>query len=429
MRTRSYLSLVRQKGFGAFLATQFLGAFNDNLYKWTLTFLVLAGLVRGASGKDAANLNLIAIVFIVPTLFFTSLAGWLADSFEKRRVLVTVKAFEMAVMLLAWAALRAGDFRLQLGVLFLLAAQFSFFSPAKYGVVPELVDDADLSRANGLLEMSTFLAILLGSVLAAPLFKHYSHTLDAVAEILLAVAVLGSLCSLGIAPSRTPTVRVPFRWSLLWSEVLDGTRVMRKDPRLWAANLGAAYFWFQGALLQLLAVLLAKQVLGFDEIGIADLGISMAVGVGLGSLLAGTWSGGKVELGLVPLGGLGMGVFAVFMALTAREHPDSVYISLALLGVAAGVFVVPLNATLQQRAASNAKGRVQAASNIFSTLAMIAAALLVDFGSARLGLQADTLLLVSGFVCIAVTSGLCVLLPEFAAACRQWLAARFMGKR
>jgi acyl-[acyl-carrier-protein]-phospholipid O-acyltransferase / long-chain-fatty-acid--[acyl-carrier-protein] ligase len=425
MKNQGYLSLIRQKGFAAFLATQFLGAFNDNLFKWTLTFLMLAGMVHGAARADASNLSSIAIVFILPTLLFSSLAGWLADNFEKRRVLVVAKSFEILLMLLAWLALRSGDFRLQLGVLFLLATQFTFFSPAKYGVVPEWVDDAGLSLANGLLEMSTYLAILLGSVLAAPLFKRFSGDLDSAAEILLAVAVLGAGLSLGMAPSRIPIPgqRVPFRWRLLWSEVWDGTKVMRQDARLWAANLGASYFWFQGAFLQLLAVLLAKQVLHFDEGGIAGLGIAMAVGVGVGSLLAGSWSSGEVELGLAPLGGLGMGIFSVLMALTARAYPVSVYASLGLLGLCAGLFVVPMNATLQQRAASDAKGRVQAAANVFSTLAMIVAALLVDLGSAGMGLQADTLLLLSGLFCFVVTVGLCLLLPEFVTRCVRWVAA------
>ncbi|HTA16682.1 MAG TPA: hypothetical protein VK786_02930, partial [bacterium] len=176
--------------------------------------------------------------------------------------------------------------------------------------------------------------------------------------------------------------------------------------------------------LQLLAVLLAKGVLHFNDSGIARLGIAMAVGVGAGSLLAGYLSGTEIELGLVPLGGLGMGVFSVLMALTARAHPHSVYLCIELLGAFGGLFIVPLNATLQHRAGANAKGLVQAAANIFSTLAMIAAALLIDFGSARLGLEADTLVLLSGLLCFAVTIGLCVLLPEFPSACARWLRSR-----
>src|SRR5665213_265345 len=420
MPSKSYFILIRQKGFAAFLATQFLGALNDNLFKWTLTFLVLAGLTKGAASDDASNLNRIAVLFIAPTLLFTSLAGWLADRFEKRRVLIASKAFEVPIMFLAWWALRSADFHLQLGVLFLLATQFTFFSPAKYGVVPELVDEADLSRANGLLEMSTFLAILMGSVLAGPLYKAFSHDLDKVAFLLVAIAAAGSALSVGIADSRKPAVRRPFRLQLLWSEVADGTRALRADKRLWAANLGAAYFWFQGALLQLLAVLLAKQVLHFDEIGISGLGVAMAIGVGCGSLLAGRWSYGRLELGLVPLGGAGMGVFSLLMAFAARAHPGGVYACLGFLGAAAGLFVVPLNATLQKLAAPDAKGRIQAAANFYGTLAMILAALFVDLGSTWVGLGADTLLWVSGIACFAVTAVLILLLPEFWTRCVEW---------
>src|SRR5689334_3042724 len=148
MRQRNYLSLLSQKGFSAFLATQFMSALNDNLLKWVIIFMVMKGLLQGASPNDGANLERISEVFILPSLFFTGLAGWLADNYNKREVLISTKAFEMVIMGLAWLALRSGQFHAALGALFLLATQFTFFGPAKYSVVPELVKDEDLSRAN-----------------------------------------------------------------------------------------------------------------------------------------------------------------------------------------------------------------------------------------------------------------------------------------
>jgi acyl-[acyl-carrier-protein]-phospholipid O-acyltransferase/long-chain-fatty-acid--[acyl-carrier-protein] ligase len=427
MKPSTYGSLIKQKGFASFLGTQFLGALNDNLLKYVIVFLVLGGLLSGLHAQPEQDLNKINLLFILPSLLFTGIAGWLADNLDKRRVLVTTKAMEIGVMSLAWLALRSHNFNLQLGVLFLLATQFTFFGPSKYGIVPELVRDEDLSRANGLLEMSTFLAILLGSVFAGPLFQHFKDQLDIIAGILLAVAALGSLMSLGIGQGRQPQSRSPFRLSLAWSEVAAGVKVLRAERRLWLSNLGAAYFWFQGALFQLAVLLLGKKVLNLDETGTAQLGMALAVGIGAGSLLAGRWSGDKVELGLVPMGSLGMGLGALGLGLTARSHPGFIAVWLVLVGVSAGLFAVPLNALLQQKAEDGAKGRVQAAANFFSTLAIIlAGAVLAGLGA--MGLAADKIILVAGLLCFGVTAYLVTLLPEFIVRFTLWLVTHTVYK-
>ncbi|HXB97500.1 MAG TPA: MFS transporter, partial [bacterium] len=417
----TYFGLIRRKGFSAFLATQFLGAMNDNLLKYTTIFLAGAGMLSGASGNNGQDVATISFWAILPSLFFTSVAGYLADNFEKRKVLIATKAWEIGVMLLAWLALRSGSFHAQLAVLFLLATQFTFFGPAKYGSVPELVGDGELSRANGLLEMSTFLAILLGSVLAAPLFKRFSLHLDVIAGVMLAVAVLGSLVSLAIGPTPRPRQRVPFRASLFWSEVVEGTRTLYGDRRLWLTNLGATYFWFQAALVQMTMVVMGQQLLRLDQTGITYLFMALALGIGGGSMMAGRWSGQKVELGLVPLGSLGMGVFALALALNARSHPGLVIPALVGIGFSAGLFVVPLNALLQQKAEAGSKGRIQAAANFFSTLGLILASLVLTVLS-KWGLPTDRIMLLAGLGCFAMTTYLVALLPEFLVRFSLWLA-------
>lgn len=392
----SYKALLRQKGFTAFLVTQFLGALNDNLLKWSITFLAMADMLSGSSGNQALDLERISLAFIVPALIFSGVAGWLADSFSKRRVLIATKAFEIGIMGLAWLTFRIGDLRLQLAVLFLLATQFSFFGPAKYGIVPELVADQDLSRANGLLEMSTFAAILLGSTLAGPLFMAFKQRLDVIALILISLAALGSLCSFGIGTVRQPQARAPFKPTLLWSEIFAGTRAMRAVRSLWISNLGIAFFWFQGALFQLAVVLLGKQLLQLDETGVAGLGMALALGIGVGSVLAGYWSGDKVSLRLVPWGALGMGAASLALGLLGAVHPAVVGLLLFGVGFSAGLFVVPLNALLQQKAAVEAKGRLQAVGNFYSTLGIIAAALALGWLSGSLGLGADRIILLAG---------------------------------
>jgi acyl-[acyl-carrier-protein]-phospholipid O-acyltransferase/long-chain-fatty-acid--[acyl-carrier-protein] ligase len=349
MERSTYLSLLKQKGFTPFLSTQFLGALNDNLLKWVIIFLAGAGLSHGTSGKEAIDLRNISLAFILPSLIFTGLAGYLADNFNKRKVLIFTKAFEIGTMGLAWAALRSSDFHLQLAVLFLLATQFTFFGPAKYGILPELVDNEGLSRANGLLEMSTFLAIILGSILAAPLFAHFKSHIDTIALVFMGLAVLGSLFSLGIGPVPEAQSRQPLRVSLLWSEVILGTREMLANRRLWLTNLGIAFFWFLGTLFQLSIVLLVHQTLHEGESAISALNVWLAVGIGVGSMLAGRWSGDKVELGLVPLGCLGMGVSALALTLCATSLPGLVPYCLGAVGLSAGLFAVPLNASCSRK--------------------------------------------------------------------------------
>ena len=426
MERPNYLTLLKRKGFGAFLGTQFMGALNDNLLKWVIIFLAGAGMSSGASSVESANLRDISLAFILPSLIFTGLAGFLADNLNKRKVLIITKAFEIGTMSLAWFALRAGNFQLQLGVLFLLAAQFTFFGPAKYGILPEIVDDADLSRANGLLESSTFLAIILGSIIAGPLFQHFRGQIDAMALIMLALAIVGSLMSLGIAAVPEPATRRPFKVSLLWSEVVDGTRELYADRRLWLTNLGVGYFWFQGALFQLAVVIMGKEILHLDESHISYLQVWLALGIGAGSMLAGRWSGNKVELGLVPLGSLGMGVASLVLAWAARHQPGFVGVSLGFVGVSAGLFAVPLMALLQQKADAGSKGRIQAASNFFSTICIISSALALDALARHF--SADKIVLYAGLGCFAMTLYLMILLPEFFVRFSLWLLTHTIYK-
>ena len=428
MERSTYASLLKQKGFVPYLSAQFLGALNDNLLKFIIIFLAGAGMSAGSTGKDGLDQTLVSLAFIVPSLLFTGLAGYLADNFNKRRILILTKAFEIGNMGLAWLAFHAGNFHLQLATLFLLATQFTFFGPAKYGALPELVKEEDLSRANGLLEMSTFLAILLGSMLAGPLFAQFKAQIDVIAIIMMVLAALGSLCTLGIARMPEPLHKSPFKWSLLWSEVAEGTRTLRADRRLWLTTLGIAYFWFQGVLYQLALLKLGKEVMLLNESGISLLGGALAIGIGVGSMLAGRWSGDKVELGLVPLGSIGMGAASLLVAGAARSQPSAVPYGLALVGVSAGLFAVPLNALLQQKAEAGAKGRLQGASNFFSTVSIILSSLSFGFMTSYLGLSADKIMLIAALICFAVSAYLMILLPEFVVRFVLWLACHTVYK-
>src|SRR5438876_10020065 len=196
-----FKNLLKNGGFQAFLWTQFLGAFNDNAYKIIVS---MRAVHVAASAGGGAYLSLAGAVFVIPFLLFSGYAGHLADSVSKRKVLVAVKVFEIFIMLFGLAAFFTTRIEWMLAVLFLLAVHSTVFSPAKYGIVPEMLPDKDLSRANALLEMSTFVAIVLGSAIGAFLFSTWKDAAWKIGIVTLGVAVAGFLTSLKI--TRVPAL-------------------------------------------------------------------------------------------------------------------------------------------------------------------------------------------------------------------------------
>src|SRR5215472_3405474 len=193
MTTHSYGDTLKQRGLKAFLWTQFLGAFNDNLFKIVVSMLA----VRAAAGAGAGSeLSIVSAIFILPFLLFSGYAGQLADVYSKRTVLVVSKSLEIVAATLGLVAFVLGHLQLTYAVLFLIALQATFFSPAKYGILPEILPDRDLSRANGVLEMSTFVAIVLGTAGGGVMFETWHDRLWLVGFIVVAVAAAGTLLSL-----------------------------------------------------------------------------------------------------------------------------------------------------------------------------------------------------------------------------------------
>src|SRR6266568_2690025 len=199
---RGFGQLLGNKGFQSFLWTQFLGAFNDNVYKIIVSMRAVH--VAAASGSGSEYLSLAGVVFVLPFLLFSGYSGHLADAISKRTVLISVKVFEIAVMTLALAAFFSTRMELMLLVLFLMALHSTIFSPAKYGIVPEMLPDKELSRANALLEMSTFVAIVMGTAIGSYLFSTWKDAAWKIGIVTLGVAVAGFLTSLKIPRLVSP---------------------------------------------------------------------------------------------------------------------------------------------------------------------------------------------------------------------------------
>jgi len=372
-RNTGYRSLLADSRFEGFLWAQFLGAFNDNVYKMIVSFTAVEIAVDSAT--SGRYLALSGAVFILPYILFSGYAGQLADRYSKTRVLQVTKALEIVTMGMGIAALLANSINLLLVVLFLLATQATFFSPAKYGILPEAVGETQISRANGLLELTTFVAIVVGTSFGSALFEHWKSQPLTLGLVMLGLAVLGTLFCLHI-PKVPPAGRLgKFQWNP-FGEIAVSIRQLKGRRPLTLTLLGISWFWFVGALFQLALVLEASEILHVKEAQAGLLFTALAIGIGIGSLMAGKISGSHIELGLVPAGSLIMGVFTAVVAMTTNY--STALIALALVGFGGGFMAVPLNAYLQEEPAPDEKGRMIAVNNLMNSVAMMVAYVLLD---------------------------------------------------
>jgi acyl-[acyl-carrier-protein]-phospholipid O-acyltransferase/long-chain-fatty-acid--[acyl-carrier-protein] ligase len=414
----SYTGLLRIRGFAPLLAAAALGAVNDNLYKMVVTLIAVN---LGAAAGDTDYLALAGALFVVPYLLFSGYAGWVADAFNKRTVLIVTKSFEIVVMLAAFAALSSGNLEFMLAVIFLTALQATFFSPSHYGILPELLPEKELSRANGLDELCIFLAIILGTTGGAAIYAYWQDQVQLIALVLIAIATVGTVASLGIGRVPSPAASRPFVL-FPWGEVYKGLQHLAADRALRLTVLGISYFWFLGALLQLGVILFGKEALGLDDARAGLLQGAIAVGVGIGSGVAGRLSGDKVELGLVPIGSVGIGISALLLAWSPPSFGLALT-SLALLGLAGGLFVVPLNANLQQRAPADERGRLLGTTNFLNMLGVLLAsgALWLFSSDQALALSPEEMVLAIGLITFAVTVYVLWLLSDFVIRFSLWL--------
>lgn len=359
-----------RRSFWALIVTQFQGAFSANILQNFLLYLVLGmGLAR--EQKDLL-VSAIPLFFAVPFVLFSMAGGFLADRFSKRQITIVTKIIEIAAMVLAVPAFLSHSIAFELTVLFLVATQAALFGPSKYGLLPEILPQKWLSWGNGILELGTFLSIIGGMVTAALLAERLRGQESYVALLLVGLAAVGLLSSFAISrvPAAAPLKK--FRANVfgdLWEQV----RIMRRDPTLWLAVLGNTYFWFLGTLFLQTVLLLGEQVFHVAPSRNVMLTAGVALGIGVGSAVAGYLSGNKIEYGLIPLGCIGMTVMAAVMGGMAHSFISSVLI-LGGLGFFAGFVAVPVNALIQHRPSPDVKGGVIAAANLLSFVGVAAAA-------------------------------------------------------
>jgi acyl-[acyl-carrier-protein]-phospholipid O-acyltransferase/long-chain-fatty-acid--[acyl-carrier-protein] ligase len=363
-----YSRLLGDGGFQAFLWTQFLGAFNDNVYKMMVSILAVE--VAANRQLGARYLAISLAVFVLPFLLFAGPAGQIADRFSKTRVLQVTKTLEIVTMGLGLTALLLNRIELLLAVLFLLAMQANFFSPAKYGILPEMMGEAELTPANGLVEFSTLAAIVLGTSFGVFLIGLWKNDPWKMGGTLLAIAAIGTLSSLRIPWVPASGSSEPFHWNP-FHQVWIGARRLKENRALCLTVFGISYFWFIGALFQMAILLMGKETLHASENSIGYLSMALAAGIGVGSIAAGWFSREHIELGLVPFGSLFLGLFSAVLSVTHSYGWAMCW--LVAVGFFGGLYFVPLNAFLQERAGNQEKGRLLATNNFVNTSGMLLA--------------------------------------------------------
>jgi len=406
---RSYGQLIKRRGFACLIGAQALGVFNDNSYKTILSLYVIS---RAASAADRAwMLSACGALFVLPYILFSSYAGQVADRLSKRRVIVLMKMVECCLMTFGTVAMYSGHIPAMLAVLFLMGTHSTFLSPAKEGILPELVEDEDLSRANGLLQLTIYTMIVFGAVAAGLLLSRFPTRPYIPVSILVVVALIGLALSQGITRVPASGYKGKFRWNLV-SEFWRNFGEIRANRALLLTVLGIAYFWFLGAVYLLNVMVYGRDLLHLGDDEISFLNASISIGIGLGAALAGKLSGDQVELGLVPIGSIGLGVFSISLFFASHSLVHAL-IGHFLLGTFGGIFIVPLDAFLQQRAGEQSRGRIIGASNVLTFAGVFFGSGMLWLLSGPLQLRPDQILLVMGVASFGATAYILMLLPDF----------------
>jgi 1-acyl-sn-glycerol-3-phosphate acyltransferase len=441
LSARAASVLLLQRRFAPLFWVQFLGAANDNVFKFAFTLLATyAAATWGGVDPRYAGF-LIGALFIAPFVLFSATGGQLADKLEKSRLIRRLKDAEIVVMALAAVGLTLQWPALIYVAMFLIGLQATVFGPVKYSYLPQHLDASELTRGNGLIEMATFIAILLGTIAAGTLINAFAGAAaTAVAAVVLLLAIAGRVAAQFIPLSPAADAALQINWNP-FSETWANLKVARRDRTVFNSILGISWLWFFGSIFLTSLAPFARDVLGGDEAVVTLLLAVFSIGIGVGAVRTDCLSGRKVEIGLVPLGSIGMTVFAGDLYLAshallpiAPNQPGTVseflalngawriVVDLGLLAAFAGLYSVPLYALIQSRAQKTHVARIVAANNILNALFIVVASVTagVLLGS---GLTIPELFLVAALMNAAVAAYIYLLVPEFLLRFVAWLVA------
>jgi hypothetical protein len=428
--------LLRERRFAPLFWVQFLGAANDNLFKFAFTLLATYAAAKWGGIDPHFAGFLIGALFIAPFMLFSATSGQLADRLEKSRFIRRIKDAEIAVALVGGAGLLAQSAPLVYLAIFLLGLQSTVFGPVKYSYLPQHLDTHELTGGNGLIEMGTFVAILLGTIGAGLLIGELGEAGPlAAAAAVLAIAVLGRAAAHFVPRSPAADPGLTLNWNPL-AETWTNLKLAHGNAAVFNSIVGISWLWFFGSIFLTSFTPYARENLGGSEGVVTFLLAVFSIGIGAGSLACERLSRRRVEIGLVPLGSIGMTVFAVdlyfasvaFAPLTdgtvaqflAAPGSWRIVADLALLALSAGLYSVPLYALIQSRAERSRVARIVAANNILNAVFMVAASL-VATGLLAAGLTIPQLFMVTALMNAAVALYIYRLVPEFLLRFVAWL--------
>jgi len=387
--------------------TQFSGVTNDNIFKFVMAFLLIDTL-----GHSAAStiLSATGAIYVLPFLLFSSSAGILADRFSKQKLLVLMKIAEMALMGLAAIAFAAKSVWGCYTLLFLVSTHSALFGPSKYGIIPELVPAAAVSRANGLVTSFTYLAIIVGTFAASFFTEITDRNFVLIAFLCLLIAICGFFSAIAI--KQTPAQDSKKRINLFFvREIFQTLQYARSIRHLLTAILGSSFFLMIGAFTQLNIIPFAIQSLNLSEVAGGYLFLATALGIALGAYLAGKASRKRIELGLSCLAGFGMALFFLLTALFSANL-YAVIICLVAIGILGGTFIVPFDTFIQLSSSNEKRGQTIAAANFLSFTGVLIASFLLYFFNAVCGLSSASSFAIIGVLTFLISITLSLRLSD-----------------
>ena len=433
-------ALLGQRRFAPFFWTQFSGAANDNLFKFAFTVMVTYQLQVSWMPPALAGL-VIGALFILPFLLFSATSGQLTDKYDKTFMIRLVKNLEIGIMVLAAWGFWTDNVAILLACVFLMGLHSTLFGPVKFAYLPQVLSERELTGGNGMVEMGTFVAILLGNVaggLIVAIPEVGRHDV-AIACVLLALVGRAIAQFIPSAPATDPGLKVNFNPV---SETWRNLKLAHGNVVVFRSLLGISWMWFFGAVFLSQFPSFAKEVLHGNEQVASMLLVVFSIGIGIGSLLCEVLSRRHVEIGLVPLGAIGMSVFAIDLYFASRGLGDPgasltlsqflginahwrVLADLALLSLFAGLYSVPMYALIQLRSVPTHRARIIAANNILNALFMIASSILAGV-ALKMGLTIPQIFLAVGIANAIVAGYIFLLVPEYLLRFVAWVLSRFV---
>lgn len=386
-------NLLKKKRFLPLFITQFLGALNDNMLKNAIVILITFKAAHYSSISPALMVNICAGLFILPFFIFSATSGQLADKYEKSHLIRGIKILEIIIMIVASIGFLFSNIEFLLIAIFLMGTQSTLFGPIKYSILPQHLSESEIISGNALVESGTFLAILLGTILGGILIALKAHSEIWISFACCATAVFGYLSSRHIPHALPADADLKINWNPL-TETWRNLKGLKEDKLIFISIIGISWFWFYGAIFLSQLPVFAKQYLGGNEHVVTLLLAIFSIGIGIGSLLCEKLSHQKIELGLVPVGAIGLTLFTLDLWIFCPEmgplnlgiveflsYHESLHtlFDLTMIGIFGGLYCIPLYAVMQIQSKPAQRSRIIAGNNIVNSAFMVFAALLAVF--------------------------------------------------